>query len=133
MSTSSPIEPRGSPAPSSPRPSPQSSGHVSRQNHANMRTNRHEPYTSEDPATPNRTGTAPIPDENHGADLPLTMTASVILTSLPKDAHQALADVEAIDAGKGMPLLTLVCDCTHLLRFLLFTWGLPMYSLFITG
>ncbi|KAI1906302.1 Ubiquitin-like protein [Ophidiomyces ophidiicola] len=100
MSTSSPIEPRGSPAPSSPRPSPQSSGHVSRQNHANMRTNRHEPYTSEDPATPNRTGTAPIPDENHGADLPLTMTASVILTSLPKDAHQALADVEAIDAGK---------------------------------
>jgi ubiquitin-like protein ATG12 len=29
------------------------------------------------------------------------MSASVVLTGLPKDAHQALADVEAIDAGKG--------------------------------
>lgn len=43
----------------------------------------------------------PIPDDDHGADLPMNMTASVILTGLPRDAHQALADVEAIDAGKG--------------------------------
>ncbi|KAL4743921.1 ubiquitin-like protein ATG12 [Aspergillus similis] len=43
---------------------------------------------------------APIPDDEHGADLPLTMSASVILTSLPRDAHQALADAEAIDTGK---------------------------------
>jgi ubiquitin-like protein ATG12 len=43
----------------------------------------------------------PIPDEEQGADLPLTMSASVVLTGLPRDAHQALADVEAIDAGKG--------------------------------
>ncbi|PGH14986.1 ubiquitin-like protein ATG12 [Helicocarpus griseus UAMH5409] len=43
---------------------------------------------------------APIPDEDYGADLPLTMSASVVLTGLPKDAHQALADVDAIDSGK---------------------------------
>ena len=47
------------------------------------------------------TGSAPIPDEEHGADLPLTMSASVVLSSLPRDAHKALADVEAIDMGKG--------------------------------
>lgn len=46
--------------------------------------------------------TAPIPDEDHGSDLPLTMSASVVLTGLPRDAHEALADVEAIDKGKGM-------------------------------
>lgn len=45
--------------------------------------------------------TTPIPDEDQGADLPLNMTASVVLTGLPRDAHQALADVEAVDAGKG--------------------------------
>jgi hypothetical protein len=44
---------------------------------------------------------APIPDDEHGADLPMNMTASVMLTGLPRDAHQALADVEGIDAGKG--------------------------------
>ncbi|KAJ9206720.1 hypothetical protein DTO164E3_961 [Paecilomyces variotii] len=45
-------------------------------------------------------GTTPIPDDEHGADLPLTMSASVVLTGLPRDAHQALADVEALDTGK---------------------------------
>ncbi|KAG5294388.1 autophagy protein Apg12 [Histoplasma ohiense] len=44
--------------------------------------------------------TTPIPDEDHSADLPLTMSASIVLTGLPKDAHQALADVDAIDSGK---------------------------------
>ncbi|KNG85463.1 autophagy-related protein 12 [Aspergillus nomiae NRRL 13137] len=43
---------------------------------------------------------APIPDDEHGADMPLTMSASVVLTSLPRDAHQALADAEAVDKGK---------------------------------
>ena len=47
------------------------------------------------------TAAAPIPDEEQGADLPLTMSASVVLTGLPQDAHQALADVDAIDSGKG--------------------------------
>lgn len=50
---------------------------------------------------------APIPDEEHGGDMPMTMTASVVLTSLPRDAHQALTDTEAIDAGKGWLLHTL--------------------------
>ncbi|KAJ5495941.1 Ubiquitin-like protein ATG12 [Penicillium diatomitis] len=45
-------------------------------------------------------GDTPIPDDEHGANLPMNMTASVMLTGLPRDAHQALADVEAIDAGK---------------------------------
>lgn len=53
-----------------------------------------------------RTATStPIPDEDQSVDLPLTMAASVVLTALPKDAHQALTDVEAIDSGKGMYLI----------------------------
>lgn len=53
------------------------------------------------PDTSSNADSAPIPDEEQGADLPLTMSASVVLTSLPRDAHQALADVEAVDKGKG--------------------------------
>ena len=34
--------------------------------------------------------------------MPMTMSASVVLTSLPRDAHQALADAEAVDTGKSM-------------------------------
>lgn len=33
--------------------------------------------------------------------MPMTMSASVVLTSLPRDAHQALADAEAVDTGKS--------------------------------
>ncbi|KAL4978803.1 ubiquitin-like protein ATG12 [Aspergillus desertorum] len=46
------------------------------------------------------TQNAPIPDDEHGADLPLTLSASVLLNSLPRDAHQAMSDAEAIDTGK---------------------------------
>ncbi|KAF5866641.1 Ubiquitin-like protein [Aspergillus alliaceus] len=53
---------------------------------------------SSDSSSNNRN--APIPDDEHGADLPLTMSASMVLTSLPRDAHQALADAEAVDTGK---------------------------------
>lgn len=61
------------------------------------------PTSSVDTPTAGATGagTTPIPDEEHGADLPLTMSASVVLTGLPRDAHQALADAEAVDTGKG--------------------------------
>lgn len=56
-------------------------------------------------------GEGPIPDDEHGADLPMNMTASVMLTGLPRDAHQALADVEAIDAGKGeLPSIPDICS-----------------------
>jgi ubiquitin-like protein ATG12 len=43
-----------------------------------------------------------VPDEDPGVDLPMTMSASVILTNLPKDASEALGEVEALDKGKGM-------------------------------
>ncbi|KIV80149.1 hypothetical protein PV11_07670 [Exophiala sideris] len=36
----------------------------------------------------------------HQGDLPMSMTASVILTNLPKDASQALREVEEIDDRK---------------------------------
>lgn len=65
-----------------------------------------------DSDSPNR-GDGPIPDDNHGADLPMNMSASVMLTGLPRDAHQALADVEAIDAGKGTSSGTLVSFCPN--------------------
>ncbi|EED23396.1 autophagy protein Apg12, putative [Talaromyces stipitatus ATCC 10500] len=45
-------------------------------------------------------GNTAIPDEDHGVDIPLTMSASVVLTGLPHDTHRALADAEAIDVGK---------------------------------
>lgn len=50
-----------------------------------------------------------VPDEDHGVDLPMSMTASVILTNLPRDASQALADVEALDDKKGMDTLSNSC------------------------
>jgi ubiquitin-like protein ATG12 len=44
-----------------------------------------------------------IPDEDHGVDLPMTMTASVILTGLPTDAKKVLEkEVEGLDGGKGV-------------------------------
>lgn len=43
-----------------------------------------------------------VPDEDPGVDLPMTMSASVILTNLPRDASQALQEVERLDGGKGM-------------------------------
>ncbi|KAL3470740.1 ubiquitin-like autophagy protein Apg12-domain-containing protein [Aspergillus californicus] len=64
-------------------------------NHRNRPSSQRE---SSDQASITRN--APIPDDEHGADLPLTMSASVVLTSLPRDAHQALADAEAVDIGK---------------------------------
>jgi ubiquitin-like protein ATG12 len=61
------------------------------------------PRASPSPTSSNDPPTAPtVPDEDHGVDLPMSMTASVILTNLPKDASQALADVEALDDRKGM-------------------------------
>lgn len=41
-------------------------------------------------------------DENNGeGDLPMSMTASVMLTQLPKDASAALREVDAIDDRKS--------------------------------
>ncbi len=49
-----------------------------------------------------------VPDEDHGVDLPMSMTASVILTNLPKDATQALADVETLDDRKGRLIVYII-------------------------
>jgi hypothetical protein len=51
--------------------------------------------------TPNNASVAPIPDDEHTVDLPLTMSASVNLMSLPRDAHAALADVRDSEMKKG--------------------------------
>ncbi len=64
------------------------------------------PNTTSPTPTPG-TGTdtppaASVSDEDPGVDLPMTMSASVILTNLPKDASEALSEVEALDKGKGM-------------------------------
>ena len=65
------------------------------------------PRASSSPAGGNDAPAAPtVPDEDHGVDLPMSMTASVILTNLPKDASQALADVEALDDRKGTSTLS---------------------------
>ena len=44
---------------------------------------------------------APIPDDEQAADVPLTMAASVVLTSLPKDAHEALEGAGELEQEKG--------------------------------
>jgi ubiquitin-like protein ATG12 len=54
------------------------------------------------------TDPAPIPDEEHEADLPLTMNASVVLTSLPHDAHTALAAAGTFEKEKGNTRPTLM-------------------------
>ncbi|EER23825.1 Ubiquitin-like protein [Coccidioides posadasii str. Silveira] len=96
MSATPPIPSPGSSKPSSPRSASRNLGLNTRQaSRPQIGARRDTNNGSESPAA-----TAPIPDEDHGAELPLTMTASVILTGLPKDAHRALADVEVIDAGK---------------------------------
>ncbi|GIJ89581.1 ubiquitin-like protein [Aspergillus pseudoviridinutans] len=59
----------------------------------------HRP-ASQRPDSDSNTRSTPIPDDEHGADLPMTMSASVVLSSLPRDAHRALADAEAVDTGK---------------------------------
>lgn len=45
-----------------------------------------------------------MPDQPTEPDLPMSMTASMILTSLPKDATQALKEVENIDADKKVTI-----------------------------
>ncbi len=63
---------------------------------------------------------APIPDEDHGVDLPMTMSASVILTKLPGDAKEALErEVERLDGGKGIYLLSFLISYSSVVLILL--------------
>jgi hypothetical protein len=89
MNPSSPSSPQSSPTP----------------NQQASSTRSHRPSPRQTPSSgtpPGNTANAPIPDDEHGADLPMNMSASVMLTNLPRDAYQALADVERIDSGKGI-------------------------------
>ena len=42
-----------------------------------------------------------VPDEDHAPDMPMSMTASMIMTHLPKDSTQALAEIDKLDDRKG--------------------------------
>jgi hypothetical protein len=63
---------------------------------------------SASPSLPHRristppTDAVPIPDAETHEDLPLTMSASVVLTSLPRDATAALAAAGAFEREKGL-------------------------------
>ncbi|CAI7645081.1 unnamed protein product [Penicillium glandicola] len=83
-----------SPPARSPQSSPTSNPQSSTLSH------RPSPRQPQSSGTPPSSANVPIPDDDHGADLPMNMSASVMLTNLPRDAHQALADVESIDSGK---------------------------------
>ena len=63
--------------------------------------------------TPEAGNVAPIPDDDHTADLPLTMSASVVLTALPLDAHTALAQAGALDQKKGRSIDWPLSQCAH--------------------
>jgi len=58
------------------------------------------------PSTPTGRNNA-IPDEKDDADLPLTMAASVVLTSLPTDAKSALEGAGDVGIEKGILFLQL--------------------------
>jgi len=57
-----------------------------------------------DPESPTIDPTTDIedPSEGNDADLPITMAASVVLTSLPRDAHEALEGAGDLGVEKGM-------------------------------
>jgi ubiquitin-like protein ATG12 len=52
-----------------------------------------EPHDSSDDSTND--------EHDAGANLPMSMSASMMLTNLPKDASQALKEIDAIDDRKG--------------------------------
>ncbi|OJJ86182.1 ubiquitin-like protein ATG12 [Aspergillus glaucus CBS 516.65] len=81
------------------RTSPASNANPSTSTLSHRPASRRQTDSPESRTSSNNNNT-PIPDEEHGADMPMTMSASVVLTSLPRDAHQALADAENIDTGK---------------------------------
>ena len=48
-------------------------------------------------------------DDDNGADLPLTMAASVVLDHLPRDAHKALETAGELEVAKGTRLNSSDC------------------------
>jgi hypothetical protein len=84
------------------------------------------PFSSSPPTTAGNP--APIPDDTDpDADMPLTMAASVVLTSLPKDAKSALE--EAGDLIGGVEKGKLFLNSLHGVEFLVsHSLGVLSYS-----
>src|SRR5271163_867894 len=74
-----------------------------------------------------------VPDEDHGVDLPMSMTASMILTHLPKDATQALADIESLDDRKGRPRQLLISALVLSTAFTTLTFSATPFPTSISG
>jgi hypothetical protein len=55
-----------------------------------------------DTSTPDDNDNDATTEDTAAGDLPMSMSASVILTNLPKDASHALALVDELDDFKGM-------------------------------
>ena len=64
------------------------------------------PSSASTPTTPD--GPTEVDDDN-GADLPLTMAASVVLDHLPRDAHKALETAGELEVAKGTKLNDFDC------------------------
>lgn len=81
--------------------------HPSQTHQQNSSSSPQSLYTMSSSPVPSRSAadTTPIPDdEEQEPDLPLTMTASIVLTSLPHDARAGLATAGAFEKEKGTPL-----------------------------
>ncbi|KAK2836863.1 Ubiquitin-like protein [Arthroderma sp. PD_2] len=88
--------PFGSPSPGSSR---RTSKHITTEGLtiANEQSSQHSSSMDE---SARRGFTAPIPDTGDPATLPLTLSASTVLTVLPKSSRQALAEIEELDNRK---------------------------------
>lgn len=69
-----------------------------------MNTEPREMASHQDPGrSQGQEAGAPISeDENNETEMPMTMAASVVLSSLPKNAHEALERAGELPQAKGM-------------------------------
>ncbi|OCT53222.1 Ubiquitin-like protein ATG12 [Cladophialophora carrionii] len=91
ISSSSRVVPGSSPRPRSSQSTPQ---------HADPDATPSSKVAAEKDDSSDDGGSDDDNDKNAEGDLPMSMTASVMLTNLPKDASQALREIEAIDDRK---------------------------------
>lgn len=67
------------------------------------------------PSPPSSSAPPEDPDDDTAADLPLTMAASVILDTLPRDAHAALARAGELENRDGSVKDKGFLPCLHML------------------
>lgn len=70
-----------------------------------------------DTSTPDDNDNDPTTEDTAAGDLPMSMSASVILTNLPKDASHALALVDELDDFKGMAFISSHLCMESMLKF----------------